>query len=98
MNLKNNYIKEKNKIGLYDLSVKSAGISLFLILLAGLFWITQYLWNFVAPVWGLPQLSYLQVVSTVVLIQLIRGFLFGVIQPKSKSQKIKEMIAGRAND
>jgi len=90
MNLENFYKKTKKKnTVLFDNTVTIVAMLALLGCIAGVVVITQFVWNFVAPVWGLPQLSYLQALGTIALIHIIKVIFFGLdIQRVSNQNSI----------
>jgi hypothetical protein len=46
-----------------------------LVISLGLVYLVNLLWNYLAPVWGLPQLSYPQLLGTLALLHLLTSFL-----------------------
>jgi len=69
MSLKKQFNKTKNKqSGQLLITLASIAVSL------GLVYVLNLLWNYLAPVWGLPNLSYLQFVGTLFLIHVLKNF------------------------
>lgn len=67
MSLGNMYNKTKRKQnGQFREFLIGTGISL------GSLFLLNLLWNYLAPIWGLPNLSYLQFVSTLFLILVLK--------------------------
>lgn len=50
-----------------------------LLFLAFILFITNSLWNYVAPAWALPKLSFLQFSATIILINMLRALAFGTV-------------------
>ena len=71
MNLEKEFNKakkdDKNKLIL--MTALSAVVGLVIL------YVIYYLWNYLAPVWGLPNLTYLQFLGTVFFINIIQQFL-----------------------
>ncbi len=86
MNLKKNYkdIKTRSKGSLFFIQL-SAFIAAVLVWAAGAYLI-NLLWNYLAPIWGLPVLSYPQFLATFTFIKLLSMFLFGFTVTRRRFQ------------
>ena len=60
------YSKFQFKLFLSDVGNFIAGL--------GVAWLMNWGWNYIAPVWGLPELNYGQFLTTLVLIFLLKHF------------------------
>jgi uncharacterized membrane protein (DUF106 family) len=51
------------------------------LVIAGFTFVMNLLWNYVAPVWGLPVMGFLHFAVSVILFNLIIGFIASYFQP-----------------
>lgn len=77
MNLKKSYFDIKNNNNSLFLINIGAFLGSFIVF-AGLSYLLNLLWNYVAPAWGLPVLGYLQFSGSILLLKLLIVFLFGL--------------------
>lgn len=70
MNLKKQYNNLKRKKSTEILSSLTTGLTSF-----GLIYILNLLWNYIAPTWGLPILTYTKFLSTLFLTHIFIHFL-----------------------
>ena len=61
------------------------------ILYGGVYYLLNLLWNYVAPVWGLPNMNYFQFVGTVFLFNIFVDAFSTCFHPKQIGPKIINM-------
>jgi len=70
MNLEQQYKKVKNGEGQIAVTV-----FLSVVVAIAIAYGMNLLWNYLAPIWGLPQLTYVQFLGSLLLINLLKQFL-----------------------
>jgi hypothetical protein len=90
MSLKNKYNSSKkgfiNKESVLEAIVK-------LVVIVGITYLVNLLWNYVAPVWGLPVMGFLHFAASVTILNILLGFVASYFQPEMQIQGQNQMMS-----